>query len=574
MLPAVLTLAALGLALADWRAARGFAGEHRETLALLEEPALEGLPSEVAERLSREVDPAWRNMLLARALVATELDLGRTPSLDPAPEARARRLAVARDAAAAALADHPTSWQGALFLGSATYLERSVIEDPLLFTAYRDWEAPLELARDLAPSKKEAGRFLTVAYLELWPAVSPAKRQVALELMTEAFRDRRLLGRLVEPWLEVAEDLQAAFAPIPDDPLAWRLVEDALRRRENWPGVVAARRHRRSAEASERRELLRRADHLLERGDGGGARRPLLSAATLGHPETAAVPTLVAALDRLPPGPAGSLEPRFRAWLDWALELCHRERCPLPPRVLERVAGLAGPLEPAVAAHADLVSGRLAQGEQRQRKAEHSRSTRRPEWAPYHVERARQLQERGETSTALASLEQVPTSARDAAYWWVREDLEATVEQPLERRRSQLDAAAWALAAYRGPRWHAVEWSAGPAAGGAGGQRRDLLITDRERPAPREELEIALAVVPEDGGVVEVRLDGALLLLTEVTPGRALRIPAPGPGLHRLELESVAGGRVLAGEVRRVPAVTGGPQAAPRSTAAANPLAG
>ena len=41
------------------------------------------------------------------------------------------------------------------------------------------WEAPLHAALHLAPSKREPERFLTASYLEIWPALTTAKRMLA-----------------------------------------------------------------------------------------------------------------------------------------------------------------------------------------------------------------------------------------------------------------------------------------------------------------------------------------------------------------------------------------------------------
>ena len=66
--------------------------------------------------------------------------------------------------------------------------------------------------------------------------------------------------------------------------------------------------------------------------------------------------------------------------------------------------------------------------------------------------------------------------------------------------------------------------------------------------APRPE---AVAAAGEQGAAIEVRWDHEMIALEAVAPDCVVTAPVRvTPGPHILELESVAGGRVLPGAVR------------------------
>lgn len=534
---------ALLLAVGTWTDHRDAERDRLRVLALLRTDSLDRLPPQVAEDLRRERDPVWRRLRLARTLVNAEMDpaflhagepvrgSGDTGSLD--------RLSLARALAAETLAERPTVWQASMLLGAATYLHRSRARDPKLITAYRDWEAPLELALDLGPGKAEPGRFLAVAYLELWPVVSEEKRGTARALMADAFRNPDIFQRLAGVWLTAVEDRREAFAAIPPEPEAWAHVGTLLGREGDWEGVREARLRYRETLGRRREDDLEEAGRRLDGGDETEARRLFLRAATRGRPEPAAVPVLTRALARLPPGPAGRSAEAFREWLRWSLDLCLLDRCPLPPAVLDRVAGLAGELEPAEAALAELLTGDLAEAERLER-----RTDRRwhPEWSPYLLAKARLLLHRGEPSAAAGVLEDVhPTWRERIPYRWLMREVARARGTPRDPPRvlPRIERERWPGSAWRTARDDAVD-------------RLELWLPEPQGPGFPSELRLQLAAVPDSGAVVEIRLDGAPLSTTVVRAGDVLLLtPAEDPGLHLLELETLAGGRVLPGEVRR-----------------------
>src|SRR4029077_11535287 len=215
---------ALRLALALTAVALGLAtlAEHRalEAARSAAEDWLEraGVTRDVSA-LSREADPDGVRLRAARAVLAAELDPAPRRRSSPAQAARDPAARMADDARAGreALARRPASWEAALVAGAATYLDWAQARDPRLFTAYRQWEAPLGAALRLAPAKREPARFLAAAYLEIWPVLSPRKREVARGLLTEIFREPDDLARLLDPRLDTEADQREALRRSPGD---------------------------------------------------------------------------------------------------------------------------------------------------------------------------------------------------------------------------------------------------------------------------------------------------------------------------------------------------------------------
>src|SRR5436309_5630110 len=277
LLRAALALAAVALALTAAGGYRSLRTSREAARAGLER---DGVALDAAV-LGREPDPDGVRLRAARALLAAELEPARHQGLPPEQAAResAARMAEAAATARGVLALRPASWEAALVAGAATYLEWSQARDPRLFTAYRQWEAPLETALRLAPAKREPARFLAAAYLEIWPALSPRKREVARGLLTEIFRQPDDLARLIEPWLDTAAGLGEAFAVIPDQPEAWERVEKVYARRGYLAGYAAARKRQEDSLLSGLRRDLAAADRLRDDGQLDQARSLYLSVA-------------------------------------------------------------------------------------------------------------------------------------------------------------------------------------------------------------------------------------------------------------------------------------------------------
>ena len=537
MLRTLLALAGLGLALASAVEYRELRTARSASFAWLERA---GVEADAAE-LGREPDPEMARLRAARALLAAELDPARHQGLPPDQAAResAERMTEAARAGREVLAVRPASWEAALVAGGATYLAWSQARDPRLFTAYRDWEAPLEAALRLAPSKRDPVRFLAAAYLETWPALSPRKREIARGLLAEVFRDPDDLGRMLAPWLDVAADAQEAFSVMPDQPAAWERVEKAYAGRGDLPGFAAARRRHDTALVAALRRDLAQADRLREDGQPQEARGLYLSVAERARPEARYIPFLEAALDRCPPGPVdGQTSQRLVPHLDRALDRCLFARCDLRPAALKRLSHLVHDPAPAQAALASLFA------DDPQRAGVYERRTEglgTDAWAPYLIAKARSLAARGQVEDAREALALVSLAwQRSPLYWQARAEVARTAgdgrgEAVAEARLAELSRRSWA----------AWDWT----------WRRGTARLEMLSAAPAAGFAVALERVPAGGSLVELRLDGTSVGVFTVPAAAAgaapaLRCPAPvGRGLHVLELESVNGDQVLPGAV-------------------------
>jgi hypothetical protein len=497
------------------------------------------LPTSLAAEIRREPDLERARIAAARAVLGAELE----PSRPAVRDAGISRLAAASNEAAAALAVRPAAWDAAMVLGAATYLDWSELRDPRLFQRYAAWEAPLETALALAPSRREPARFLAAAYLEVWPAMTPAKRAAARHVLATALADPEGFGGLLVPWLQAASSRDEAFSLVPDDPEAWRRVAALLAERRDWEGESVARR--RAARAVERRlrgELAAAEEH-LERGDDAGARERFLAVAASAAPGAGREDLLGRALDECPPGVAdAATAAKLSGQLAWVLDRCQIAGCPLEPQALRRLTRFCRDLPPPEAALAAVLGGELARAEQLERHAEPEEGAA---WAPYFVEKARALAAAGRTADAAAALDRVDPGVRGPAYWRARREVaqavgDPAVEAQAEERLRQLAATAWPPSAWT---WR-------------GSVARLSLLTAADAAGVR----IEIAQAPPGGALVEVRLDDAVLGSTPALPGGAVTLSAPiAAGLHRLELESIGGGAVTPGAVGLAAPAAGGP---------------
>jgi hypothetical protein len=494
-----------------------------------------GVTPDAAE-LGREPDPERVRLRAAQALVTAELDPAQRRGIPPG-----RTVARMEEAARTGreiLARRPSSWEAALVAGAATYLGWSQSRDPRLFTAYRQWEAPLETALRLAPAKREPVRFLAAAYLEVWPALSPRKREIAHALLAEVFRDPEDLNRLLDPWLDTAAARSEAFAVLPDDPAAWDRVEKAYAQRGDLPGYAAARqRHEDSLLAALRRDLLE-ADRL--RGDGRieEARALYLTVAERARPEARYLEFLEQTLERCPPGPVDArTSERLVPHLDRALDRCLYASCEMPPVALKRLFHLVHDPAPPQAALAALFTGDLQRAGVYERRTE---GLGAEAWAPYLIAKARVLAARGRLDDAREALGLVNLAWQGRPlYWQARREVaraaaDAGGQAEAEARLAGLARTSWA------PR----DWA----------WRRGTARLEMETAAPAAGLAVTLDSVPAHGSLVELRLDGTALGAFPVRPvagaAPALRLVAPlARGLHMLELDSLDGGQVLPGAV-------------------------
>jgi len=431
--PLPLLAAGVALALALLAGAR-FLGEQRERDALdaLVAPHLGTSEGQALRaRLKREPDLARARAEAARGLVQEALNaVGEAPA-PPLPR-QLERLELARRLAGEALALRPASARAATARGAATYLARTLARDDRLFLEAPAWEAPLWRARELAPGDEEPERFLAMAYLELWPALPPWKREEARELVRGGLADPVTFPFLIQPWLAVAAnpaanpganpaanpaanpdpDLGEALALMPTDQArAWRSLAALYEARGDWAAYARILEPWRGAVETEARQVLETTDRRLAFGDRYGSSVVLLGMIQELPLERRSVPLLEELLRRLPAGAGGTgARQALTPWLDWSLELCLLDACPLPAPTLGRLFALARPEQPPRCAAAALLAQSFTAALAQERQA---RLPLDEAWGPYLILKARYLAARGEVAGAGEALRLIPGSWRD-----------------------------------------------------------------------------------------------------------------------------------------------------------------
>lgn len=493
-----------------------------------------------AAALGREPDPEWVRLRAARAVLAAELNPARQQGLPPEQAApkTVRRMEEAAQAGREVLARRPANWEAALVQGAATYLGRARTRDPRLFTAYRDWEAPLEAALRLAPARREPVRFLAAAYLESWPALSPRKRRIAQDLLAEVMRDRENLDRLLDLWLDTAASRREAFSVLPEDPAVWERMAAAYARRGDLQGYAAARRRQEEALLGSLRRDLLAADRL--RGDGriDEARDLYLSVAVRARPEARYLELIERALERCPPGPVDrQTAERLAPHLARALDRCLLAGCEIQPVALKRLSRFVREPSAPQAALASLFAGDLPRAELYERRSE---GLGTEPWAPYLLAKARRLAAHDRVDEAREALSLVHLSwQRRPLYWQARWEVARAAGDP----RGVAEAQARLAAAARRS-WTATDWI-----WRRGAARLEMVLGE-----PAAGLAVTLDQVPVNGAFVELGVDGATVGAFPVRPAAGaapvLFAPVPlGRGLHVLEVQSLEGGQVLPGTV-------------------------
>jgi hypothetical protein len=523
-LPAALIAAAAALAAASLAAEASRRADRAAVAAELERAPL---PAAWRERLAawaaQQDDPVRARVEVARDLV--------NRALAPVPAGEQARyadsLALAHRLAAEAYSRRPAAWRAPALMGAALYLGRSLAGDRRLVTEGSAWDRPLAVARGLAPAAEEPARFQVIAYLEIWPSLPPEKRREARGLLRRVLRDPATFGRLIGPWLAIAEEagepVDEALAVVPDQPSAWQHLQRAFAERGDWRSFVTARERWRHALALDLERRLEAAARQQRRGDPLGARGEYLRVITDAPMERRFAPLVERALVEAPAGAAlPSLAPPLERWLDWVLALDLVGANPLSDTAVDRLAGLVAGLPEATAAHAAAAAGRLADAERIERRS--PVAARTEAWAGYRVAKARELTERDQGREALAVLDRLPAS-------W--QDRPSAVAARRDAARAAGDAAA-ALAAERRLDALAGDGAAWSGAGGATGFWRELVAA-----APADGVEVQGAA--GRGALVEVKLDGRLVA-AERARGRPIRAEAPvDPGLHLVEIAAAAG---------------------------------
>lgn len=537
----VLALSALGLAALTWRSHVVWRAEKADVGAQMEAFGLPRRQPELATSIAREPDPVRASLALGRALFAEATDrrlVARLPMAEAAREIAREgdKLRVARQRAAAVWARRPGCGEAAMILGGAMYLSRALATDAPAITE-TGWEAPLILARALAPADPEPMRLLAVAALEAWPLADASVRHRKAAILREAFEDPPTLTALAVPWLRIAGDAGTAFSAVPDVAWAWETMAAACARLRDWQGFCEAHERRHRALERELREGLAAARARLAGGDVVGARglyRRLLAAVP---PDAAFAPSVAAILEISPPG---TVEPHTAraatGWLAWVLEGTVRGVERLPARAVARLVAAAGDLDAPTAALAALAAGDPTMAEVHERRSE---ALNLEAWAPYCLAKARWLAARGEGEGARAALGSVHRAFRDGP---VYAQVALAVARATRDERL-LREAEERLANCARHRWEATDWR-----WRGGVASLDLLL-----PESATALAVTVDQAPGEGAVVAFRLDGRLVLLRPVGSGTTVVIGGSlTAGLHLLQVEAVAGGRTAPGVVEVV----------------------
>jgi hypothetical protein len=518
------------------------------TLALARETGLSRRHPDAFGRVATERSTERARLHVARALLAERLDTGWLSTLDPDEARRELELVGERLALAESLADEslrtlPVSWEAAMILGGARFMGWLSSGDERLLTDRARWERPLVEALALAPGHPEPPRLLGAARLVIWPLLEPGERQATKDLLRRAFEDEATFNRLAPLWLRAAQNVEEAFSLVPERPTAWRVILRIFGSRGDWRDYAHAWRRWDAALLSELAELGREVDERIEAGDVRGARHLALLVATRCRRDLRYAPTISRCFERSPAGMANfKYGDELRPLLDWVLELCVQGECPLGPRPLARLAAAAGELPPVVAALASLAAGDWPEAERHERR---SRSLETEAWRRYLLLKARLLAERGDAAAATAVLDRLPgLPRRDLHELRVREAVaHAAGDGPSEAAQAKM------LRRLAARQWRASAWR-------YSGRLATLELLPS---ASAQELEIKLGVFSPRGSVVEVRWDGAMVAVEAVKRGATLLVAVDvTPDTHVLEVEAVAGGGVVPGEVRlRLPAPSG-----------------
>ncbi|MEL7059906.1 MAG: hypothetical protein AAGN46_07760 [Acidobacteriota bacterium] len=493
----------------------------------------------VVERVEREIVGDHARLLVARSLVYDLLTREDLDAGEVSRQAAAEHLGAARRLAADTLGRQPTSWEAAMLLGTATYLEGSLTQDRRLYSEARRWEAPLEVAVREGRGHPEPRRLLATAYLETWTALSPAKREIAKELLTQVFRDDvRAFEALLPAWLSVVRDRDEALSVVPERPEAWAALEELFAERRAWRAFVDARERSLAARTTWLEGLYAEGVARLQLGDYTKSRSILLRVVLAAPPSRRFQPLVERALDTYAPGLHGlASADALRRWVDWALDLERFDLPTLAPRAMDHLLDALGESDAPIVARSALIADDI----QRAERAERQTETLQVElWAPYLIEKARWATRGGNPQAALSLLGQVARRERRSIPYSLELERAAAATGDLTARAR----ADEILTEHRSTEWPASAWRL----------ERDRAVLEMLPAAPGRALVIELAEAPDEGGVAEIWWDGGLLERRVVAAGGVVRLPIEIESRpHRLEVRSVAGGTSRPGSVRILP---------------------
>jgi hypothetical protein len=203
---------------------------------------------------------------------------------------------------------------------------------------------------------------------------------------------------------------------------------------------------------------------------------------------------------------------------------------------MNRLAAASGVLPEELQALSALAGGELSRAELLEERAQAQWSE---PWGVYLIAKAARLAVRGgDLAAARGALAQVPRNWHaSAAYWQAKAQVAAAASDAAGQHEAQARLAA--LAAVR---WEAIAWRQ------VGGRA----LLEMYLGEPRQTATLTLDALPARGAVIQVELDGASLgefVVDPRQPSVRLELGA-GPGLHLLELRTLAGEKVAPGELK------------------------
>ncbi|MFQ5349075.1 MAG: hypothetical protein ACE5EG_01385 [Thermoanaerobaculia bacterium] len=528
----VYLLAALAAALsvADYLAHRA---SHRQLTATAEETGLfEVLPS-LPTQLRRETEPARAATLVAWALLDLETDHGWLTELTAAEQAAQaklgiRRLRLARRLAEETLRHRPASWQAAMTLGVSHYLEAERTGQRQLPRS--SWRRPLLAAMALAPGHREPPLFLASALLSRWSSLSSAERDDTLPVVARALEAPGGLELLLQPWVRLAPSMDELLRVVPDRPEAWKMLAQTFLLADDLEHFGAAHQRWLDSLPAYYADQVARARARLE----GGAPRLALAL----NRNVAAAPADLSFADSFAEALAmlpdvidnRRLAEDLRRWMNWALDLCILESCPLGSDSLARLADMVDDPHPAQAALAAVAIGDLDAAGELEPTAGSGVDT---EWHRYWVYKAERIAGTDPDAASAALARAWPDARQDPLYWRASQRLaELRGDGPTgAQAREELDRLAHSD-------WATADWSLGNRS-----HRLVLLTAEHHRG-----LRLELQGMPATGAAVEVRWDGRILGVADLQPGEDLLWSLPAePGIHQLTVANLSGRPLLPG---------------------------
>jgi len=335
----------------------------------------------------------------------------------------------------------------------------------------------------------------------------------------------------------MVHDRELALSVVPDHPEQWSWLVRFFQERHDWRNFVVARVRWRRAFIAATNERL---DEASERTSGGdlvrGRHRYEMLMLGL-KPSGFQLPLLERILSEAPPGSLTSVNAEtFGAWLDWTLDLGYIGHCPLSPDLLTRLVLNAGRLEQPQLALAQVLAGNGLAA--RQIEFESVDGWTR-DWGRYQVLNSLDLIARGDAPAAQDALLRVATEWQESVPYWQAKAALATENEDLALG----ELAAEKLQTLAASRWESTRWVTERS-----GEWSLVLLPDRSE----ENLVLSIERAPEQGAVIELEWDGALIDTFVVGPRTEIRVSIEVTAeLHRLNLRQITSrGTVVPGALR------------------------